>query len=141
MKKIEISKETFNQWVKNGKAQVLTLEKAEKLKGKTIIWSYYGYEHNEQVVYEMTVGNIVSNWDYNKTQPMKGYDSRTSYWNSYMTEAQKQKEKDMLLLLDDEETDSNYIYCHTGEGNCFDVPTFTCSDADRCVWFIIKETK
>ena len=125
----------FNKAIESGKAQVLTLERAKALKGKKILWSYFGYESNAQVVFEMTVGDIISSWDYNKTQPLKGYASRTAYWETYMDAYQKSREKGKLILLD-EGKDNSYVYCYTGPDNCFDELTFTCSDADRAVFFI-----
>lgn len=116
--------------------QVLTLAKAKELKGHKIAWTYEGYEHNQQVVFEMTVGDIISTYDYHKHQPMEGYASRADYWDKILKPAQLQNTKDDLYLLDEQGSNRNFIVCHTGMYNCFDEFTFTCSDADRAVLFI-----
>ena len=133
-----ITVKKFIECIDNGEAQVLTVEKAKALKGKRIYWMYFGYEGNENSVNEMTVGDIVTQYEYNKSQPMKGYPSRTAYWESYMTNEKLQDIKDILVLLDVDGT-NNYIYASTGRNNFFDEPTFTCSDADRSVFFMICE--
>lgn len=85
----------------------------------------------------MTIGGIVSEYDYYKTQPMDGYPSRTDYWESYMIQEQLQYKKDKLILLDSDGSNP-YIYSFTGRYNVFDEPTFICSDSCRPVFFIIQ---
>ena len=126
----------FNQKIKDGEAKVLTLEAAKALKGKTIIWTYFGYEHNEQYLYETNVGDIISELDYNETQPMEGWKSRSEYWRSYMSEAKLKQCKDTLFLLD-ADNQLTHINCYL-YSDFFDEPTFTCSDEDRCVYYIEK---
>ena len=126
----------FIQKIDNGEAKVLTLEAAKKLKGKTIYWTYFCYEGNEMSVGELTVGDIVSEWEYESHQPMKGFSSRAAYWDSYMTNAKKEYFKHNMLLLDDQGK-APWIYCELIDG-LFSVPTFCCSDSDRCVYYIEK---
>lgn len=76
----------FIKKIENGEAKVLTVESAKNLKGKTILWMYFGYSGNENEVYEMIVGDIVSELEYYSTQPCEGYKSRADYWKSYMSE-------------------------------------------------------
>lgn len=129
----------FIQKIENGEAKVLTVEAARTLRGKRILLMYFGYEGNENEVLEMTVGDIVSEYDYYKKQPMEGYSSRAAYWKSYMNAGQLQDTKDKLILLDEEGNDSSHIYAYTNRYNFYDVPTFTCSDADREVYYIVQE--
>lgn len=125
----------FIEAINNGRAKVLTVERAKGLKGRRIYWMYFGYEGNEDKVNEMTVGDIVSELEYYRSQPMDGYPSRAAYWEASMDAEKLQDARDKLLLLDD--TGGNpYIFAHTGRWNCFDVPTFTCSDSDREVYYI-----
>lgn len=126
----------FNKKIENGEAKVLTVEAAKRLKGKNIIWTYFGYEANQQCLHEMTVGNILSEMDYYETQPMKGWKSKAEYWRSYMSKSMLDKIKNTLLLLDSENS-ATYIKCYPDSG-IFEEPTFTCSDADRCVFYIEK---
>lgn len=125
----------FIQKIDNGEAKVLTVEAAKELRGKTIKWMYFGYEGNYNAVEEMVVGNIVSEWDYYKTQPCEGYDSRTAYWETYMDESRINSLKNTMLLLD-EEGNNSFIRCYPKGESFFKVPTFTCSDADREVYYI-----
>ena len=87
----------------------------------------------------MTIGDIVSELEYYSTQPCEGYASRAEYWKSYMTEEQL-KEKENTLLLLDEEGKNQFIRAHK-ESDLFDKPTFTCSDADREIYYIRKNTR
>ena len=125
----------FIKQIENGNAKVLTVEAARNLKGKKIIYAYFGY--NPAQVEEMVVGNIVTEYDFYKTQPCPGYDSRTAYWESYMPEEKLQDTKETLLLLDENGAyDPHYIKAHLGKYNFYNEPTFTCSDADREVYYI-----
>ena len=126
----------FNQKIESGEAKVLTLEKAKSLIGKTIFWTYFGYRGNQQDVYETTIGNILSDMQYNETQPLKGWSSRAEYWCSYMNKRQLDEVNNTLLIVD-ANNNNTFMYCHLIE-SCFDEPTFTCSDADRCVFYIEK---
>lgn len=123
--------------IKSGEAKPLTLESAKALKGKKIAWTYFGYKGNQNTVCEMIVGNIISSFDYEKTQPdpNKKFASQADYWLSYMTEKQIDCQKTDLLLLNADKSNP-YIVCHTKYYNFFPEPTFTCSDADRCVFYL-----
>jgi hypothetical protein len=113
----------------NREFQDLTLERAKSLKGKTIV---YNYPYNQsRLPKKMTVGDIISVWDYNKTQPMEGWANRTEQWASWMTEKEIEREKNMLMLLNADGTDS-YLYCESLV-NWEEGPTFHCSDSDRLV--------
>lgn len=124
----------FIEKIKSGEAKVLTVKVAKLLKGKRIAWMYFGYK-GQNSVKEMTVGNIVTELDYNETQPCEGFSSRADYWRSYMTEKQLDEKKTTLLLL---QADGKcpYINAHTKYSNFYNVPTFTCTDADREVYYI-----
>lgn len=125
----------FVQKIDNGEAKVLTVEDAKKLRGKNIEWMYFGYEGNYNSVEEMTVGDIVSEWDYYKTQPCEGYDSRTAYWESYMDDKRINSLKNTLLLMGDNGK-CPFIRCYPQDESYFKIPTFTCSDADREVYYV-----
>lgn len=128
----------FLKKIESNKANVLTVERAKRMKGKTIYWSYQGYAGNQSKVSKITIGDIVSELEYYSTQPCEGYASRAEYWKSYMTEEQL-KEKENTLLLLDEEGRNQFIRAHK-EYELFDEPTFTCSDADREIYFLCKDT-
>lgn len=90
---------------------------------------YFGYSGNENEVYKMSVGDIVSELEYYSKQPCEGYKSRAEYWKSYMSEKQLNDKESTLLLLDSDGKDK-FIRAHLNSG-LFDEHTFTCSDADR----------
>lgn len=129
-----ITPNNFIKKIESGEAKVLTVETAKLLRGKRIAWMYFGYR-GQNTVKEMTVGDIISSLDYNETQPCGGFSSRSEYWRSFMTERQLDEEKTTLLLLD---ADGSYTYINsfTKYSNFYDTPTFTCSDADREVFYI-----
>ena len=129
-----MTKKEFISAIENGQAKVLTLEAAKELKDKRIAWMYFGYGGNEDVVNEMIVGDIFTEFDYNKTQPCEGYSSRAAYWESYMTKEALAEKKERLVLTD-AEGEYTYIFC---EPNIplYDEPTFCCSDSDREVYYI-----
>lgn len=124
----------FVQKIDNGEAKVLTVEAAKVLKGKTIEWMFFGYEGNQNQVYKMVVGDMVSEWNYYKTQPCEGYESRTAYWKSYMDERRINSLKNTILLVDGE--GKGRMTCYPQGESFFKEPTFTCSDADREVYYI-----
>lgn len=124
----------FNQKIESGEAKVLTLDLAKSLIGKRIMWTYFGSNGNYQDVYETKIGDIVTRMRYNETQPLNGWKSRAEYWRSYMNERQLDEVNNTLLIIDENNNDT-YMYCHLIE-SWFEEPTFTCSDADRCVFFI-----
>lgn len=128
----------FIEKIETKEAKVLTVEKAKELKGKRIAYMYFGYHGNENTVEEMVVGNIISSLDYEEIQPLSGYKSRAAYWRSYMNEKQLREKMDTLLLLE-ENGNNPFIYAYTGEGNLFEVPTFTRSDADRKVYYYVLD--
>lgn len=124
----------FIKKIDKGEAKVLTVELAKELNGKVIDWMYFGYEGNQNHVYRMLVGEIVSEWEYYKTQPCDGYESRTAYWKTYMNEDRIRSLKNTLLLLDSE--GKPRMSCYPAWESFYKEPTFTCSDADREVYFI-----
>lgn len=126
----------FSDKIESGEAKVLTLDNAKKLKGKEIEWMYFGYERNENKVRKMVVGDIVSEFDHYKKEPIPGFASRSDYWLSFMSDKRIFEVKNTFILLDEKGNDNSHIYCNAYDKNYFDVPTFTCSDADREVYYI-----
>jgi hypothetical protein len=122
--------------------QVLTLEIAKTLKGKKIATTHPVYRANTAVVTEFVVGEIISEWDLaakNIDAANFPQGNQQLYWASYMSEDRIEEAKNTLNLLAEDGT-NNYIRCHINSGY-FPQPTFTCSDADREVYYIIVEEK
>lgn len=116
--------------------EILTLNKAQELKGKRIGYCAYGDPANGEYTGEMVVGDVVSEWDYYKTQPCEGWESRTAEWESWMTDKQKDEAKNTMLLLDENGNYAPYyIKAYCGKYSYFEEDTFSLSDADRPVFF------
>ena len=115
--------------------KVLTVKKAQELVGKTVRWTYIPYKFNEQI-YEITlIGGIVKESDWAKTQPCNGYDSRWDYWIKELQKDAERAENTLLLLDDNGETTGIKAYCGKYDMFGYPEPTFTCSDADREVYY------
>ena len=125
--------------VNNKTAKVLTLEAAKLLKGKKIRTIYFGYRGQDGVD-EFIVGDIKSAWDLAALEvDPKNFPqgNRQLYWASYMGESAINSNKNKLILLDSNGVD-HFIYCHKESGN-FTEETFTCSDQDRAVFYVLIE--
>lgn len=122
--------------VDSKEAQILTVELAKQLKGKSISTIYFGYKGQDGVD-NFVVGEIKSHYDLAKEESYNQHDprfaTRADYWESYMSDAQLNEEKSTLMLLaqDGRET---YIRAHS-----FNCGVFTCSDSDRFVYFVEDE--
>lgn len=109
---------------------ILTLEKAQGLIGKTIRYFVSADSGNADYTGQITISGIVSEWEYNKKQPMKGYQSRTEYWESYMSESRIEELKNTLIILDEKgSAEPHYMRLYPGDD------AFCMSDADRYVVF------
>lgn len=118
------------------KLQVLTAALAKKLIGKKISTLYFGYSGQDGVD-TFTIGSIISKYDIAKGQEIEGYPNRAAYWASYMKPYQLDEVKSTDCIITTEGRNTN-ITC-LKNSRYFDEDTFTCSDADRCVYFIIEE--
>lgn len=123
--------------------QLLTVADAVKLKGRTIAYTHPVYRMNTQIVAQMTIGEIISEWDLAAKQKYadqkgkyKQYDTMQDYWASYFSEKRLAESKAKMVLLDESGNDNNYIFAYT-DGSWFDEPTFTKSDEDRPVYYIL----
>ena len=127
----------FEQKIASGEAQVLTLAAAKQLKGKRIRWFYLGDPSNVNSVRQMEVGPLISEWEYASRQPFEGYSSKADYWRSYMSARRIEELKQTLLLLD-AQGNVPYLRVHLYT-DVFEEPTFTCSDIDRKVYYLLEE--
>lgn len=119
--------------------QVLTVDKARSLVGKAIRWTYIGYKFNEQLYETTLIGGIVKESDWAKSQPCEGYSSRWEYWKKVLPKTAERAENTLLLLDDNGETTCIKAYCGKYDIFGYPEPTFTCSDADREVYFKILQ--
>jgi hypothetical protein len=117
--------------------QVLTVAKAKELKGKKIATTNAEYHANKPCVNIFTVGKIVSAWDDAATREYPGEKFKTyqEYWASYMTSVQIDEMKTKLILFSIE--GNAWHVAHTKYNNWYKEPTFTGSDADREIYYLI----
>ena len=120
----------FIKAIENGEAQVLTVAKAQELKGKSIHWMYIGDSANYNEIYEMVVGDITTEYDY--------YAKNDTERLNRMSEERITGAKETKILLDSEGK-WNYLRAYTGAASFFQEDTFTCSDDDREIYFIVCE--
>ena len=120
------------------KTEILTLAKAKELKGKTIEWAYNGYFENHSQIEKVTIGEIVSEWEWAERQPCEGYNNIAEMWLTRFDEKQIKELKNILVLLS-EDGKNTFIRCHLNESNYWGEPTFTCSDIDRAVYYRVCE--
>lgn len=120
----------FIKATENGTAQVLTVAKAQELKGKRIEWIYFAGSGNYNEVYDMVVGDITTEYDY--------YAKNDAERLNRMSEERITEAKETKILLDSEGK-WNYLRAYTGAASFFNEDTFTCSDADRKIYFIVCE--
>lgn len=127
----------MRELVKDGTAKILTVEAAKSLIGKKIQTIYFGYSGQDGVD-EFIVGNISNALELAEKSPIEGYNNRADYWKSYMTEKELEQYATKLVLLDATGNDHS-INCHSKYDNFFTELTFTCSDADRPVYYVIAQ--
>lgn len=124
--------------IQNGTAKVLTLEIAKTLIGKKIQTKYFGYK-GQNGIETFVVGGF-------KTEMQLAAERRytcnywkfknfAQYWLSYMTPNQIE-EKETTIILTKKGGKPTFIRCQSKLNNFYSEPTFTCSDADREVYFV-----
>lgn len=125
---------SMRQAVENKTAKVLTLDLAKQLIGKRIQTIYFGYRGQDGTD-DFVVGEIVSDLEYHRNLNEDCYKNnpkfknRAEYWESYMSESELNARKNSLKLIAADGRDT-YIITQPNEN------VFTCSDADRYVYFV-----
>lgn len=119
--------------VDEGKAQVLTIERAKELKGKAISTIYFGYAGQDGIDH-FVVGDVVSKLEYYRNlkedcYPDKhGFQNRAEYWEAIMTEEELEECRNRNFLFT--EDGRNTFIQEAGNG------VFWCSDIDRWVFYV-----
>jgi len=129
--------EELRNAVTNKSAQILTLDLANKLKGKHISTIYFGYRGQDGFD-NFIVGEIRSSYDlakddtnYKSIDPK--FNNRAEYWECYMTKEKLNDEKSTMVLLASDGRDT-FIRAHSINDG-----VFSCSDTDRFVYFVEDE--
>lgn len=121
------------------KKQVLTLKMAQELIGQKIATTNREYEGNQPQAYEFTISKIATEWEIAATlsaqgKPGEPYENLQDYWASYMPAERIEELKHTMQIID---TDGERGHrCHPS--GFYPEPTFTGSDADREVYYIIS---
>lgn len=109
--------------------QVLTVAKARELKGKRIATTAPEYWMNRNKLNEFIVGDMSTSWEYES--------DRHADWLAKLTPGHIARLKDTVVLLD---ADNNRRHsAHIEFDNWYEEPTFTGSDADREVYYIVLD--
>jgi len=121
------------------KLQLLTVELAKTLKGKSISTIYFGH-NNQDGINNFIVGDVISELEYYRnlnedcyrTKP-NGFSNRAEYWESYMSDNELARKRNTLILLTSDGRNTFIRSYPENEGD------FTCSDSDRFVLFCEDE--
>lgn len=118
--------------------QILTLDKAQSLIGKTILVTNPEDRANEPLVREVVV-NLVTAYDhYTKVLMPRIYGDDEAGAKGYYNNVIKPKEqelRDTFVLYDSKGNVTAHCY---PENDWFDVPTFCGSDENRPIYFVEK---
>ena len=118
--------------------QVLTLEAAKQLEGKTILVTNPEDRANEPLVREVEVSLVTAYDHYTKVLMPRIYGDDEAGAKGYYNNVIKPKEqelRDTFVLYDSKGNVTAHCY---KKNTWFDVPTFTGSDENRPIYFVEK---
>lgn len=124
--------EEMRELHKQQKLNLLTIDVIPSLIGKKICTIYFGYAGQDHVD-EFVVKGIESEWDFASKEVMEDGRTRSEYWNSYMSKAQKEEAQNTMCVIRDveeHERQNTYIRCDVRNERFF-----WCSDIDRWVFY------
>lgn len=117
--------------------QVLTLDKAQSLIGKTILVTNPEDRANEPLVREVVVSLVTAYDHYTKVLMPRIYgddkEGAKGYYNDVI-KPREQELRDTFVLYDSK----GNVTAHCYKNTWFDVPTFTGSDENRPIYFVEK---
>lgn len=118
------------------KNQVLTLAKAKTLVGQKVVTTSPVYELNVPHVDEFRIAGIESTWDFAAKIEKDGYVNLQEYWKTFMSPSRIEDEKRRLALVSEEGED---MFSCDPHNTYFEEPTFSGSDSDRPVYYVLVE--
>ena len=127
---------TAKQIIENN--QILTLDKAQSLIGKTILVTNPEDRANEPLVREVEVSLVTAYDHYTKVLMPRLYGDDEAGAKGYYNNVIKPKEqelRDTFVLYDSKGNVTAHCY---PENDWFDVPTFCGSDENRPIYFVEK---
>lgn len=116
-------------------AKILTIDETRGLTGKKIRWTYPADRANSPDMRECIVGDIITEYQLAERTPMKGYSSQAEWWEKCKTPEALQEKKETFVILDSD-GQPTWMRLYPGWRRFFQEPTFTCSDANRPVYFV-----
>ena len=118
--------------------QILTLDKAQSLIGKTILVTNPEDRANEPLVREVEVSLVTAYDHYTKVLMPRLYgddkEGAKGYYNNVI-KPREQELRDTFVLYDSKGNVTAHCY---PENDWFDVPTFCGSDENRPIYFVEK---
>lgn len=88
--------------IKSGSATVLSGDYARELVGKKVRTFSFGYK-GQNILSDVAFDKIMTEWDWAATDFMKDENrTRQEYWKSYMTEAQIDKARNTLCVINED---------------------------------------
>lgn len=117
--------------------QILTLDKAQSLIGKTILVTNPEDRANEPLVREVEVSLVTAYDHYTKVLMPRLYGDEAGakgYYNN-VVKPREQELRDTFVLYDSKGNVTAHCY---KKNTWFDVPTFTGSDENRPIYFVEK---
>lgn len=118
--------------------QILTLDKAQSLIGKTILVTNPEDRANEPLVREVEVSLVTAYDHYTKVLMPRPYgddkEGAKGYYNNVI-KPKEQELRDTFVLYDSKGNVTAHCY---QKNTWFDVPTFTGSDENRPIYFVEK---
>lgn len=117
--------------------QILTIDKAQSLIGKTILVTNPEDSANEPLVREVEVSLVTAYDHYTKVLMPRIYgddkEGAKGYYNDVI-KPREQELRDTFVLYDSK----GNVTAHCYKNTWFDVPTFTGSDENRPIYFVEK---
>lgn len=114
--------------------QILTLEKAKELEGKTLVITSSEYRANQPYLRTVVV-KIQTEWEWAATNPCEGYANRQEYWAKSLPKRVEDFKQQYVLI----DTTGNHAATCILQNPYFDIPVFTGSDIDRPVYYKVLD--
>ena len=112
--------------------QILTLEKAKELEGKTLLITSPEDRANKPYLM-MVVVKIQTEWEWAATNPCKGYANRQEYWAKRLPEKVEDFKQQYVLI---DVKGNHAARCHL-QYPFFGEFVFTGSEIDRPVYYMV----
>ena len=120
----------YDSFVKN--SEYLTVDNVKDILGKKVYWTHPVADGNAKCVFKSELAKVISMYDQAASIPEAKYGTRQAMWNAELAKERIDEFKNTLTIIDSDGEDT-CIRLYPGEKE------FTCSDADRLVYFRLCE--